>query len=161
MSTSASRRLILDFWASRTSCCRRILAARRWKRARRWLNWPSPTSWRFLLASRRSRRSDWPLLPDPWPLTMSPLASRRAAPVEPVMRALSLAIDGMELPAIEKISESQQEDAFQVLIATLLSARTKDATTLAASTRLFKRARTPRTLAKLSVREIETLIYPV
>jgi endonuclease-3 len=95
------------------------------------------------------------------PGTRHKLASPKAAPVEPVMRALSLAIDGMELPAIEKISESQQEDVFQVLIATLLSARTKDATTLAASTRLFKRARTPRTLAKLSVREIEKLIYPV
>jgi endonuclease-3 len=77
------------------------------------------------------------------------------------MRALSLAIDGMELPAIEKISESQQEDAFQVLIGTLLSARTKDATTLAASTRLFRRARTARTMGKLTVREIEKLIYPV
>ena len=52
-------------------------------------------------------------------------------------------IDGMELPAIEKISESQQEDPFQILIATLLSARTQDATTHAASTRLFRRARTP------------------
>jgi endonuclease-3 len=77
------------------------------------------------------------------------------------MRALALAIDGMELPAIEKISESQAEDPFQVLIATLLSARTQDATTLAASTRLFKRARTPRTMAKLTVKEIEALIYPV
>jgi endonuclease-3 len=77
------------------------------------------------------------------------------------MRALSLAIDGMELPAVEKISESQSEDAFQVLIATLLSARTQDATTLAASTRLFRRGRTPRSLAKLSVKEIEKLIYPV
>jgi endonuclease-3 len=77
------------------------------------------------------------------------------------MRALSLAIDGMELPAVEKISESQSEDAFQVLISTLLSARTQDATTLAASTRLFRRGRTPRTLAKLSVKQIETLIYPV
>ena len=85
----------------------------------------------------------------------------RQAPVEPVMRGLSLAIDGMELPAIEKISESQAEDPFQVLIATLLSARTQDATTLAASTRLFRRARTPRTMAKLSVKEIERLIYPV
>jgi endonuclease-3 len=81
--------------------------------------------------------------------------------VEAVMRALALAIDGMELPAIEKISESQAEDPFQVLIATLLSARTQDATTLAASTRLFKRARTPRTLAQLRVKEIEALIYPV
>jgi len=81
--------------------------------------------------------------------------------VEPAMRALSLAIDGMELPAIEKISEGQAEDAFQVLIATLLSARTQDATTLAASTRLFRRARMPRTLATLRVKEIERLIYPV
>ena len=67
----------------------------------------------------------------------------------------------MELPAIEKISESQAEDPFQVLIATLLSARTQDATTHAASTRLFKRARTPRTMARLTVKEIEQLIYPV
>ena len=77
------------------------------------------------------------------------------------MRALSLAIDGMELPAVEKISEAQAEDPFQILIATLLSARTQDATTHAASTRLFKRARTPRTMAKLPVKEIEKLIYPV
>ena len=86
---------------------------------------------------------------------------RAAAPVEPVMRALSLAIDGMDLPAIEKISEAQAEDAFQVLIATLLSARTQDATTHAASTRLFRRARTPRSMSKLSVPEIQELIYPV
>ncbi len=77
------------------------------------------------------------------------------------MRALALAIDGMELPAIEKISEAQAEDPFQVLIATLLSARTQDATTLAASTRLFRRARTPQTMAALTVKEIEKLIYPV
>jgi endonuclease III len=67
----------------------------------------------------------------------------------------------MELPAVEKISESQAENPFQILIATLLSARTQDATTHAASTRLFKRARTPRLLARLPVREIEELIYPV
>jgi endonuclease-3 len=77
------------------------------------------------------------------------------------MEALARAITGLELPAVEKISESQEEDPFQVLIATALSARTQDATTLAASTRLFKRARTPRTMAALSVNEIEKLIYPV
>ena len=89
------------------------------------------------------------------------MARTSKAPVEPVMRGLSLAIDGMELPAIEKISENQAEDPFQVLIATLLSARTQDATTLAASKRLFRRARTPKSMARLSVKEIETLIYPV
>ncbi len=77
------------------------------------------------------------------------------------MRALAKAIDGLELPAVEKISESQEEDPFQVLIATLLSARTQDATTLAASTRLFEVARTPRTMARLTVKRIERLIYPV
>ncbi len=77
------------------------------------------------------------------------------------MRVLALAITGLELPAVEKISEEQAEDPFQILIATMLSARTQDATTHAASTRLFKRARTPRTMAKLPVRQIERIIYPV
>jgi endonuclease III len=77
------------------------------------------------------------------------------------MRALARAIDGLELPAVEKISEDQAEDPFQILIATLLSARTQDATTHAASTRLFEAARTPRAMARLPVAEIERLIYPV
>src|SRR5688572_19971445 len=81
--------------------------------------------------------------------------------VRRVMGTLARAITGMEMPAVEKISESQAEDPFHILIATLLSARTQDATTHAASTRLFKRARTPRSMAKLSVPEIERLIYPV
>jgi endonuclease-3 len=77
------------------------------------------------------------------------------------MRALARAIDGLELPAIEKISESQEEDPFQVTIATLLSARTQDATTLAASTRLFSVAPTPQLMVRLSVKQIEKLIKPV
>ena len=81
--------------------------------------------------------------------------------VGPIMRVLARAIDGLELPAVEKISEAQEEDPFQVLIATLLSARTQDATTLAASTRLFSVAATPGDMAKLSVRRLERLIYPV
>ncbi|NQW02476.1 MAG: endonuclease III [Acidobacteria bacterium] len=67
----------------------------------------------------------------------------------------------MEEPAVEKISEATQDDPFQVLIATLLSAQTKDAVTAAASERLFKVARTPKTLAAVTVGRIERLIYPV
>jgi endonuclease-3 len=81
--------------------------------------------------------------------------------VEAVMRRLARAIDGLELPAVEKISETQQENPFHVLIGTMLSARTQDATTLAASTRLFRAAATPRAMAALTVRQIERLIYPV
>lgn len=81
--------------------------------------------------------------------------------IDRVMRGFARAITGLELPAVEKISAGQAVDPFQILIATLLSARTQDATTHAASTRLFKRARTPRTMAALPVRELERLIYPV
>ena len=81
--------------------------------------------------------------------------------VEPVMRRLAVAITGLELPAVEKISQSREEDPFQVTIATLLSARTQDATTYAASERLFKKAATPQAMAKLTVKQIEKLIYPV
>jgi endonuclease III len=77
------------------------------------------------------------------------------------MRALAREIDGLELPAVEKISEASQEDPFQVLIGTLLSARTQDATTAAASERLFKAASTPQAMSALTVKRIERLIYPV
>ncbi len=92
---------------------------------------------------------------------MTARAPVRTAGVALVMQGLARAIDGLELPAVEKVSQSQGEDPFQVLIATLLSARTQDATTLAASTRLFAAARTPEAMALLPVRRIERLIYPV
>src|ERR1700736_3512858 len=88
---------------------------------------------------------------------------RRPSPrtIERVMRKLAVAIAGLELPAVEKISASRAEDPFQVTIATLLSARTQDATTYAASERLFAKASTPQAMAKLTSRQIEKLIYPV
>lgn len=81
--------------------------------------------------------------------------------MERVLRTLAREIGGLELPAVEKISDSQKKDPFQILISALLSARTQDATTLAASTRLFAKARTPDAIARLSVKQIEKLIYPV
>lgn len=81
--------------------------------------------------------------------------------VDRVMKRLTAAIRSMEEPAVEKIAQAQAEDPFQILIATMLSAQTRDAVTLEASTRLFRRARTAGTLAALPVRTIERLIYPV
>jgi endonuclease III len=81
--------------------------------------------------------------------------------VDRVLGRLAKKIDGLELPAVEKISKSQQDDPFQILISALLSARTQDATTLAASTRLFARANTPQAMMKLTESQIEKLIYPV
>jgi endonuclease III len=78
-----------------------------------------------------------------------------------VMRRLARAIDGLDEPAVEKIAEEQQDDPFQVLIATMLSAQTRDPVTAEASRRLFRVARTPETMAKLTEMEIQRLIYPV
>jgi len=89
------------------------------------------------------------------------IARRRTDNVNAVMRALGRAIDKLDLPAVEKIAEESQEDPFEVLIATMLSAQTRDPVTAAASARLFRVARTPRAMAKLPEKEIERLIYPV
>ena len=85
----------------------------------------------------------------------------KKAPVAIVMRRLAKAIDGLDEPAVEKIAKDQQEDPFQVLIATMLSAQTRDAVTAAASARLFRVARSPKSMATLSRAQIQKLIYPV
>ena len=77
------------------------------------------------------------------------------------MRRLAKAIDGLDEPAVEKIAKDQQEDPFQVLVATMLSAQTRDSVTAAASARLFRVARTPKSMATLSRARIQKLIYPV
>ena len=66
------------------------------------------------------------------------------------MRRLGVAITGMDLPAVEKISESQAEDPFQISdchAALGANAGRDDACRVDAP---VQRARTPRTLAKLS-----------
>lgn len=78
-----------------------------------------------------------------------------------VLRRIGHAMRGMNELAVEKVSKESREDPFRVLVATMLSAQTKDAVTDAASRRLFRVARTPRTMALLSTRTIERLIYPV
>ena len=57
--------------------------------------------------------------------------------------------------------EIQTEDPFKVLIATILSARTKDETTAEVCKRLFAKINIPEDLEKFSEKEIQDLIYPV
>jgi endonuclease-3 len=87
--------------------------------------------------------------------------SLSSRPIVPVLKSIGRAIRSLQEPAVEKIAEETQEDPFQVLIATMLSAQTKDAVTAAASERLFKVASTPKAMAALPVSRIEKLIYPV
>jgi endonuclease-3 len=54
-----------------------------------------------------------------------------------------------------------RDDPFKVLISCILSQRTKDEVTREASEKLFKFANAPEKILKLSVKKIESLIYPV
>lgn len=66
-------------------------------------------------------------------------------------------------PIIELI-EAQTHDPFCVLVGTILSARTKDACTAGAVRRLFAKTAKifrPEDLDKLTLKEVEKLIYPV
>lgn len=66
----------------------------------------------------------------------------------------------LKQPSVSMIA-SGSTSPFRVLIATLLSLRTKDEITMEASMRLFQAADTPDSLILLSQRQIEKLIYPV
>lgn len=62
-------------------------------------------------------------------------------------------------PVVTKIAKDS--DPYKVLISTVLSLRTKDATTTKASLRLFQKAETVDKLNTLKEKEIAELIYPV
>lgn len=67
--------------------------------------------------------------------------------------------EGQILPSVSIIAE-REHDPFRVLIATLISLRTKDEVTLAASQRLFALAGDPHAMACLSEQAIQEAIYP-
>ncbi|MDA0989787.1 MAG: endonuclease III [Verrucomicrobia bacterium] len=65
-----------------------------------------------------------------------------------------------QAPIIELI-RAQTEDPFKILVAVLLSARTKDETTAVVCDRLFATVNNPEDLRNLSIKQIEELIYPI
>ena len=72
--------------------------------------------------------------------------------VHRVMKILSRESKNWRTPAVTQIS--LRKNPFHVLISTLLSLRTKDGVTLAASERLFKLAETPQEMLRLSEKKI-------
>jgi exodeoxyribonuclease-3 len=65
-----------------------------------------------------------------------------------------------DVPIVDLIAV-QTRDPFKVLVATILSARTKDETTAKAAARLFKKVSGPESLSQLEEETISKLIYPV
>jgi endonuclease-3 len=64
-------------------------------------------------------------------------------------------------PVVGVVARKSNRDPFRILISCLLSLRTKDKTTGAASARLFALAHTPAAMLKLPLKKIERAIYPV
>ena len=64
-------------------------------------------------------------------------------------------------PPVYAFEASIRSTPFRILISVLLSARTQDAVTEKAASRLFAAAATPRKMARLSRTKVERLIYPV
>ena len=88
--------------------------------------------------------------------------NRRASPasLERTIASMRAAVADAKPPSVTEIAH-RDHDPFRILISTILSLRTKDDVTMAASERLFALASTPRALAALDTRRIERAIYPV
>ncbi len=91
-------------------------------------------------------------------MTMAMVSTR--PDIVTIIRRLKSVYTQWDVPIVTQISD-RSHDPFRILIATILSQRTKDAVTRQASERLFAAAATPARLAALSVERIRTMIYPV
>jgi len=84
----------------------------------------------------------------------------QASDIATVNRILKQAYLKRKAPIVDLV-KAQTHDPFKILVATILSARTKDEMTATVCRRLFKTVDKPDDLEKLSVAKIEKLIYPI
>jgi len=80
--------------------------------------------------------------------------------IDAVMQQLHIHFHGVKTPIVDLI-QAQTEQPFKVLVATILSARTKDETTAKAVDALFKVVHKADDLDTISAEELNRLIYPV
>ncbi len=80
--------------------------------------------------------------------------------IDAIYKILKKEVVNYNVPVVDLI-QIQTNDPAKILIATILSARTKDQTTVQACRKLFARIKKIDELEYLSIKEIEQLIYPV
>ena len=85
---------------------------------------------------------------------------REAFPIKSVIAALEQEVSDYAVPVVDLIA-AQTKNPFKVLLATILSARTKDEVTAAAAKRLFAKVDSLEALECLTLKELEKMIYPV
>ncbi len=81
-------------------------------------------------------------------------------PIDTVLDLLEHEVRAYRVPVVDLMA-SQGEDPLHILLATILSARTRDEVTAAVSRRLFARVRTLEDLAGIALAELEELLRPV
>jgi len=86
--------------------------------------------------------------------------SKISIDINVIVPLLEKEIAGYDVPIVDLIAV-QTRDPFKILVATILSARTKDETTAKASARLFKKVSDLNSLTDLDEATIAKLIYPV
>jgi endonuclease-3 len=77
--------------------------------------------------------------------------------IKPALEILKEAVKKWKPPIVG----AMDRDPYRILIATILSLRTKDATTEAASKKLFAIADTPQKMIRTEIEDIEKAIFPV
>jgi len=80
--------------------------------------------------------------------------------IDKIIKLLKKEIKQFENPIATKIGKTTK-DPFLVLISCIMSLRTKDTTTGPAAQRLFKLAKNPKSMLKLTKKQIEKAIFPV
>ena len=80
--------------------------------------------------------------------------------MDDILTILKTATSQLEDPLVTRLSK-RGRNPFQILIATILSLRTKDEMTHKASTALFSIADTPEKILALPIEKLEEIIYPV
>ncbi len=83
-----------------------------------------------------------------------------AIDIDHLLNILAEEVRNYQVPVVDLIAV-QTKDPFRILLATILSARTKDETTAKASARLFRKVSDLKSLASLDEATIAKLIYPV
>lgn len=81
-----------------------------------------------------------------------------AKDIPSVIRILKSEVKRLKTPYVTEVSEAK--DPFRVLVSCIISLRTKDETTRAASERLFALGSTPEAISRLDEKTIERAIFP-
>jgi len=80
--------------------------------------------------------------------------------IDSIYKILNKTVKNYQVPIVDLV-EARTKDPFKILLATILSARTNDKITSVVCKKLFVEVKTPKDLERLTVKQIEKLIYPV